>query len=226
MRLSFKYNNDNIYYTVIYKKINDIVIQIEDGEILVTAPLGTSTFTIIKKVKEDASNIIKSLKKDETHDNDILKETNEPAESYKAMYLGKTYEIDVIKDEKITEPKIKLWRGKFIVETNDMDENTINSILFDWYVDKATIKINEKMKQYEKKFKELPDNIRIEHLEDKFFKLEDENLVLDIKCVIYKSSMDYILAKGLCEFNKLDLQQEKNMMKQLGIGENINLLEN
>ncbi|ONI40535.1 hypothetical protein AN640_08710, partial [Candidatus Epulonipiscium fishelsonii] len=181
MKFSFEYNSNEIYYTIEYNKRNDILIQIENNEIAVIAPLGTSIFAIIKKLKEDAPNIIKILKGNTDQDDNVLKEENSP-QSHKAMYLGKSYEIEIIKDEKVIEPIIKLWRGKFIIETNNDDQDTIDNILFNWYVNKANIKIKQKIKQFEHKFKELPKNILMESLENNLFMLRDKDLIIDIMC--------------------------------------------
>ena len=138
MKLSFDYKGIKVDYYLTCKNAKAISIQVtEEGRVNVTAPRGTPVFAVMDKVKGHAPWIINELygKKAETKNEIKL------LEQY--MYLGKNYKLEIVLNPEVEEAKVKMVRGKFVVETATESVETIRAALVEWYKQKVATKIKE-----------------------------------------------------------------------------------
>ncbi|WP_069999501.1 M48 family metallopeptidase [Cellulosilyticum sp. I15G10I2] len=203
MKLSFEYKGTTINYNLMYKKTAAISININaQGQVSVTAPLGTSVETVRDKVKGNAPWIINEL--DEQH---CKKNKNSLLDRY--TYLGKTYKVEVIENKKTNKVTVKLVKGKFVIETYTDDQKELREALFIWYKDKVTAKIKERIKIYNKWFEHLPVEIITNN--DKSILLQIKNNKLYVSLVVGMlpiNIIDYVLVSILCNLNYPEKHKE------------------
>ena len=207
MRLSFEYKGRKISYDLLYKKTAAINIRIkEDGQVDVTAPLGTSVQTVADKVKGNAPWIISEVDKiyyNKTKDNLL--------EHY--TYLGKTYGVQVVINNEREKIDVKLIRGKFIIETYTNDEKKLKEALLLWYRNKVYAKIRERLKVYEKLFEYVPSEIETRYDKSFLLKVQGSKMLVSLLTGILPiNTIDYVVVRVLCELNDAD-NKEKSIKR-------------
>ena len=211
MKLSFDYKGIKVDYYLTYKKAKAISIQVtEEGRVNVTAPRGTPVFAVMDKVKGHAPWIINELygKKAET------KKEVKLLEHY--MYLGKNYKLDLVLNPEAKETKVKMVRGKFVVETATESVEPIRAALVEWYKLKVTAKIKERFKEYEALFEKMPQHIDIVDVQDVLIHGNGERIVANVKLgMLPVEVIDYILVSSLCRLNCKDGESEQEKLKEI-----------
>ncbi len=203
MKLSFEYKGTKINYDLMYKKTTAISINVGvDGQVSVTAPVGTSVETVRDKVKGNAPWIISELDK-------YYQKTNESSLLNQYTYLGKNYRVEIIQKEDTDKITVKLVRGKFVIETYTDNPKRIREALLKWYKDKVTMKIGERLKIYAKYFKYLPTEIIVGDNGESLLEIKNNKLfVKSIVGVLPLHIMDYIVTSVLCNLNYSTKYQE------------------
>lgn len=202
MRLSFEYNEHKITYNVMYKKRSSIAITVEaNGEVNVLAPLGTSVRTIMDKVKGHGAFIVYELTKQQALGK---------GEIAQCMYLGKNYGVETIKNEEATQASVKLVRGKFVVEANQITNEIVRDALSLWYSNKAKAKAKERMKVFKEHFEKVPKNIKVDILSSTLWEVEKDNITLDVNTIVGPVCVfDAIFVQALCAFNQVEDSRAK-----------------
>lgn len=96
-------------------------------EVNVIAPVGTSTEEIIEKVKSRVAWIVsKQYESKFINDTKINRETV-GGEYY--ICIGRNYYLDIIIDEELYSINVKLFQGKFVVNTYNKDKDLIKKYL-------------------------------------------------------------------------------------------------
>lgn len=215
MRLSFEYNKYKITYNVIYKKRTGIAINVEsNGEVNVLAPLGTSVHTVMDKVKGHGAFILYELskiaiaqQKQKSNTNLKPKQVTEPQQ---CMYLGKHYGIEKIENAEVTQTTVKLIRGKFVIEAQAFEPQTVRDELCLWYINKGDIKAKERMKAVKEAFERIPKKITVDVLPKSLWEIEEDNIVLNVNTMIGPVNvLDATLVEALCHFNKIEDSTDK-----------------
>lgn len=198
MKLSFEYEGTKIQYNLTYKKRPSIGIQVEaDGEINVLAPVGSTVFSVMDKVKGNADWIIGELERIK-----IAKEA-----TIKYVYLGKNYGVELSEDNSKEDITVKLVRGKFVVEGASLTDARVKEAMRIWYVNKATSKAKERAKAFVDMFENKPKKLQVQVLKDNLYSIDQEKstLVLDVNCAIGPVNvLDYMLVGALCKFNNME----------------------
>lgn len=210
MKLSFEYKGTKVTYYLTYKKAKAISIQVtEEGHVNVTAPRGTSVFAVMDKVKGNAPWIINELYgKLETRTEVKL------LEQY--MYLGKNYKLEVVLNSESEATKVKMVRGKFVVETATESPNNIRAAIVEWYKQKVTAKIKERFKEYSTLFDRVPKNIEIVDEKNILFHGNAEGIVANVKLgILPVEVIDYILVSSLCRLNCENDKDEKQKLEEI-----------
>lgn len=211
MKLSFDYKGIKVNYYLTYKKAKAISIQVtEEGLVNVTAPRGTPVFAVMDKVKGNAPWIINELygKKAETRDEIKL------LEQY--MYLGKNYKLEVVLNPEAEEAKVKMVRGKFVVETATESAETIREALVEWYKQKVAAKIKERLKEYTALFDKMPERTEIVDVQDVLLRGNGEHIVANIKLgMLPVEVIDYILVSSLCRLNCKNGESEQEKLEEI-----------
>lgn len=211
MKLSFDYKGIKVTYYLTYKKAKAISIQVtEEGRVNVTAPRGTPVFAVMDKVKGNAPWIINELygKKAETKNEVRL------LEQY--TYLGKNYKLEIVLNPEVEHTKVKMVRGKFVVETATESAVNIRAAIIEWYKQKVTAKIKERFKEYNPLFDRVPKNIEIVDEQNVLFHGNAEGIVASVKLgILPVEVIDYILVSSLCRLNCEDQQSEKKKLEEV-----------
>lgn len=210
MKLSFDYKGIKVAYDLTYKKAKAISIQVtEEGHVNVTAPRGTPVFAVMDKVKGNAPWIINELcGKLETRTEVKL------LEQY--TYLGKNYKLEVVLNSESEATKVKMVRGKFVVETATESPNNIRAAIVEWYKQKVTAKIKERFKEYSTLFDRVPKNIEIVDEENILFHGNAEGIVANVKLgILPVEVIDYILVSSLCRLNCENDKDEKQKLEEI-----------
>ncbi len=145
MQLSFQYGTKNIKFTVTYSKRKTILITVEPPDVVkVRAPLTVPKEVVLDIVKDEASWIVEKI-----HtfiDIEYISRKKEFINGETFLYLGRNYSLQINLNEHLKKPEVKLYQGKFLLETPTKDEMAIREAMVKWYRQKATEKIQKRKK--------------------------------------------------------------------------------
>ena len=204
MKLNFDYKGTKVTYYLTYKKTKAISINIEkNGQVNVTAPIGTSVYAVMDKVKGNAPWIIAQISKNTgaslKHETHTVSEVN-LLEQY--TYLGKNYKLEINRNSEADSIKVKMVRGKFVVETAVEDKYAIREAIVEWYRDKVTTKLKERLKVYKDEFKEVPTKFIVEDRGNILFRISGDTIETNVRLGILSADViDFMLVKSLAHRN-------------------------
>lgn len=222
MKLSFEYKGIKVTYYLTYKKAKAISIKITDeGRVNVIAPLGTSVFTVMDKVKGNAPWIINEIYSKENPQQGVEMNTQQVSkpelrllEQY--MYSGKNYKLEIVSNPEAEEIKVKMVRGKFLVETATDSVEAIRAAIVEWYKQKVKAKIKDRFKEYGNKFETIPSGLQLTDDNEVLFKADSEKIIANAKLGILPGDvMEYVLVSSLCRINSADEMSEMKMLEAL-----------
>ncbi len=196
MKLSFEFEGTKINYDLTYKKRSSIAIQVEEnGEIKVLAPVGTPIFSVVDKVKGNADWILGELLR--------IQRAKEYANH--CMYLGKNYGIEFVEDETKEKAVVKLVRGKFVVEGQNITKETMMLPLLEWYIAKTLSKLKERVKIYGEHFEKMPKKVDVKVLQSRLWYIEEDTITFDVNIGVGPVPLiDSVLVESLCRFNGIE----------------------
>lgn len=211
MKLNFDYKGTKITYHLTYKKAKAISINVtESGEVQVTAPRGTSVYAVMDKVKGHAPWIISELYKEAK----AQQKNVELLEQY--SYLGKNYKLEIVNNSEALVPKVKMLRGKFVVETADSNSERIREAIISWYSEKVKVKLKERLKAYEQAFETVPTVIEVASDDSVLFRASQDTLFANAKIGTFSVEViDYILVSSLCKINNSSVKNEKEYLEEI-----------
>lgn len=210
MKLNFDYKGTKITYDLMYKKTKAISIKItEEGKVNVIAPRGTSIYAVMDKVKGNAPWIISELYRNKPQEPEM-----QLLEQY--TYLGKNYKLEIVTNPEVNETKVKMLRGKLVVETSIESNKEIRQAIILWYQQKVNAKIKERLKVYKEKFQIIPKNIAVVDDSTILFRGNETGITANVRIgILPVDVIDYILVSSLCRMNNLIDLQEVEMMEAL-----------
>lgn len=218
MKLSFDYKGIKVTYYLTYKKAKAISIKVtDDGQVNVIAPLGTSVYSVMDKVKGNAPWIISEVYRRQNpgvDPNTRAEREIKLLDQY--MYSGKNYKLEIINNAEADAIKVKMVRGKFVVETATDSVEAIRGAIVEWYKQKVKAKMKERFKEYGDAFEVIPTEIEFTDEMNFLFKANKTQIVADAKLgVVPGDVMDYVLVSGLCRINTQDDASESEKMKEV-----------
>lgn len=199
MMLSFDYGTRKIEFALEYRTRKTMEIRVEPPNIInVVAPVNTPEAVVIEKVKSKSSWIVQKLFELKNMEYRKIKREFVNGESF--MYLGRNYSLQIIDDDQIKKPEVKLYRGKFYVLANTREEQIIKKAMETWYRKKALEKIKEKVQYYQPYFAEKPANIKVKEQKKRWASCTSKNeLLFNWRCVMAPSPvLDYIVVHEMC----------------------------
>ncbi len=210
MKLNFDYKGTKITYDLTYKKTKAISIKItEEGKVNVIAPIGTSIYAVMDKVKGNAPWIISELYRNKP-------QVSEPQLLEQYTYLGKNYKLEVVTNPELNETKVKMLRGKLVVETCTESNSEIRQAIIRWYQQKVNAKIKERLKAYKEMFEIIPENIEVVDNDTILFRGNETGITANVRVgILPVDVIDYILISSLCRINNLMDTKEVEKMEQL-----------
>ena len=199
MELKFDYGSRIITFNLIYRKRKTMSIEVETtGEVTVIAPVGTSSDDVIEKVKSRAGWIVsKQYESKFINDTKINREAVS-GESY--MYLGRNYSLDIRVDENIDNISVKLFQGKFVVNTYIKDEDFIKKAMENWYREKTLAKVKERVSYYSSYFNNEVTTVKVKEQKKRWASCTSKNeLLFNWRCVMAPVFvLDYIVVHEMC----------------------------
>jgi len=199
MRLGFQYGTTYIAFDVEYRKRKTLEISAEAPNIIsVVAPLGTTDDIIIKKTKSRAKWIIEQLYSFKNMNYQKINREFVNGESF--MYLGRNYSLQIIVDEEIKKPEVKLYHSKFYVTAPTKDTEIIEEAMELWYRKKTKEKIDERIKYYQPLFNKKPSAIKVKEQKKRWGSCTaKDELLFNWRCVMAKANvLDYIVVHEIC----------------------------
>ena len=196
MKLSFNYDGTKIDYDLTYKKRTSIAINIEEnGQVKVFAPVGTPLFSVMDKVKGNADWILGEFTR--------IQRAKEYANH--CMYLGKNYGIEFVEDDTKETPVVKLVRGKFVVEGQNLTKESMMLPLCNWYITKTMSKLKERVKVYGEHFEKMPKKVDVKLLQNRLWYIEEDCIIFDVNIGVGPVSLiDSVLVEALCRYNGIE----------------------
>ncbi len=160
MKLSTQYGNRKIEFEIEYRNRNTLAIQIEPiDQILVLSPMGLSEEMIKEKVKSKAKWILKKLL--DFKDMGYIPFKREFVNSEAFMYLGRNYSLQLLLNENLYKPAVKLSDGKLNISTPTKDRTILKNALQKWYKREAKKIIIKRLEFYKPNFSVEPGIIKI-----------------------------------------------------------------
>lgn len=199
MELKFDYGSRIITFNLIYRKRKTMSIEVETtGEVTVIAPVGTYTDDVIEKVKSRAGWIVSKQYESKFINDTKIKREAVSGESY--MYLGRNYSLDIRVDENIDNISVKLFQGKFVVNTYIKDENLIKKAMENWYREKTLAKVKERVSYYSSYFNDEVTTVKVKEQKKRWASCTSKNeLLFNWRCVMAPVFvLDYIVVHEMC----------------------------
>ena len=185
MELKFDYGSRIITFNLIYRKRKTMSIEVETtGEVTVIAPVGTSTDDIVEKVKSRAGWIVSKQYESKFINDTKIEREAVSGESY--MYLGRNYSLDIRVDENIDNISVKLFQGKFVVNTYIKDEDLIKKAMENWYREKTLAKVKERVSYYSSYFNNEVTTVKVKEQKKRWASCTSKNeLLFNWRCAIW-----------------------------------------
>ncbi|WP_111931452.1 M48 family metallopeptidase [Clostridium tertium] len=209
MKLGFQYGTKYIDFNVIFKERKTMSIEVEpSGEVNVVSPLGVTEIDILKKVKSKAKWIVQ--KQYDTKFININKINREAVNGESYMYLGRNYSLLLEVNATRNDILVKLYRGKFIVETYTKDQGKIKLALENWYREKTLLRVNERVNYYKQYFNIRPKDIKVKEQKKRWASCTSNNeLLFNWRCSMAPANiLDYIVLHEMVHMIYKDHSQE------------------
>lgn len=210
--MKVEYGTKTIEFEVEYRNRKSLEISIQPPDnIRVRAPKWSSEEEILKIVKSKGKWITQKLF--EFKDVEYRKRKKEYVNGESFMYLGRNYSLEIIKNEDVKRPQVKLYRGKFYIETNTMDQDKLKQAMEQWYREKTLEKILEKADYYKSYFNKDPNSIKVKEQKKRWGSCNSRgNLMFNWRCSMAPSNvLDYIVVHEMCHM--IHLNHSKNFWK-------------
>lgn len=158
--MQIQYNSKTIEFQVEYRDRKTFEIRIiPPDKIRVRVPKKATEEEILKIVKSKGKWINQKLF--ELEDFNYREVTKEYVNAESFMYLGRNYSLQTVENSHMKKPAVKLYQGKFHIETNTRDQEILRQAMESWYREKTLGNINEKVKYFKPYIKKEPKSIRV-----------------------------------------------------------------
>lgn len=233
MIMQIQYNSKTIEFQVEYRKRKTFEIRIfPPDKIRVRAPKRATEDQILQIVESKGKWITQKLF--ELKDIEYRKVNKEYINGESFMYLGKNYSLQLVENIEIKKPIVKLFQGKFYIETNTKDQDQLRQALESWYRKKSLDNVIEKIEYYKLYFNKKPRSIRVKEQKKRWGSCNSRgDLMFNWRISMAPSNvLDYIVVHEMChmvyfnhskEFWSLverimpDYREQKEWLKANGI---------
>lgn len=207
--MKIEYGTKTIEFEVEYRNRKTLEIGIKPPDnIKVLAPKYTSEEEILRVVKSKARWITKKLF--EFKDIKYRKIEKEYVNGESFMYLGRNYSLNIIINKDMKKPIVKLYRGKFIIETPSNNQILLKSAMEEWYRKKTLEKVEKKIKYYKEYFDVSPNLIKVKEQKKRWASCSsNRNLMFNWRCAMAPSGViDYVVVHEMCHMIHLNHSRE------------------
>lgn len=209
MKLGFEYGTRYIYFNVVFKERKTMSIEVEPSrEVNVICPLGVTEIDILKKVKSKAKWIVQ--KQYDARFINVNKINREAVNGESYMYLGRNYSLLLDVNDDMKDIVVKLYRGKFIIETYTRDQEKIKLALENWYREKTLLRVKERVNYFKQYFNIRPKDIKVKEQKKRWASCTSGNeLLFNWRCSMAPANiLDYIVLHEMTHMIYKDHSQE------------------
>lgn len=199
MNFNIVFEDRIIEYSVIYSKRKTLEISIKaPGLVTVRAPQYVSKNQIEKTLRKKEKWLIEKLHFLNDSKNIPIKKNYVSGEYF--MYLGKNYILDLVINEGLKKPEIKLTQHNLIITAPTRGEDIIRQAMEAWYKEMAKQMIEERISYYSKYFNEKVNSIKIKAQKTRWGSCNYKNdLFFNYKLIMSPLSvLDYVVVHEMC----------------------------
>ncbi|CDF58287.1 M48 family metallopeptidase [Thermobrachium celere] len=199
MKLKFQYGTRTIEFNLDYRRRKTVEISVEPPDVInVIAPDGIKEEDVLEVVKKKANWIVQKLFLLNSVETTPIKREYVNGESF--MYFGRNYSLQILIDENIKKPEVRLFRGKFYVTVNKKDDSVIKKAMEEWYRQRTLEKVQERLKYYQNFFSKKPTAIKVKEQKKRWASCTSKDeLLFNWRCAMARAdAFDYILVHEMC----------------------------
>ncbi|SKC70388.1 M48 family metallopeptidase [Maledivibacter halophilus] len=197
--MKFQYGTKTIEFEVEYRKRKTLEIRIEPpNNVRVRAPIIAKEEDILRVVKSKGKWITEKLI--ELKDMEYRKRKKEYVNGESFMYLGRNYSLNILINQEVKKPKLKLYQGKFCIYTNTKEEEILKKAVEKWYREKTLEKVIERVNYYQFYFNVRPNLIKVKEQKKRWASCtSNRDLLFNWRCVMAPAGvLDYIVVHEMC----------------------------
>lgn len=122
------------------------------------------------------------------------------------MYLGRNYYLEIVKNNDAKKPNVKLYQGKFYIETNTTNKDKLKLAMENWYREKTLEKVIEKVEYFKPYFKKEPKSIKVKEQKKRWGSCNFKgDLMFNWRISMVPSNvLDYIVVHEMCHMVHFD----------------------
>lgn len=199
---SVLYGGSELFFQLSFSKRKSLEIAVHpDKSVFVKAPEGTERLAIEERVKKRARWIKRQIRYFEQFDPRTPSRKYVSGESH--LYLGKKYRLKVVIGD---EDSVFLKNGFFIITSQNTKADHIESLLSDWYKEKATYQLHNIFETCWEKFNKedlVKPTVKISKLKKRWGSLsKNKRLTLNLALIkAPKECIEYVVIHELCHLS-------------------------
>lgn len=207
--MQIQYGTKTIEFEVEYRDRKTLEIGIEPPDnITVIAPRSAKDEDILSVVRSKAKWITQRLF--EFKDVEYRRREKEYINGESFMYLGRNYSLQININEEVDTPIVKLYQGKFYIETNTKEQDKLKIAMEDWYREKTLEKVLEKVEYYKPYFDVVPNSVKVKEQKKRWASCNaNRDLMFNWRCAMAPANvLDYIVVHEMCHMVYLNHSKE------------------
>ena len=199
---SVSYGGTELFFQLSFSKRKSLEISVHpDKSVFVKAPEGTEHLAIEEKIRKRARWIKRQIRYFDQFDPRTPSRKYVSGESH--LYLGKKYRLRVVAG---IEDSVFLKNGFFIITSQDTKASHVESLLSDWYKEKATYQLHKVFEACWDKFKKedlAKPVMKISKLNKRWGSLsKNKRLTLNLALIkAPKECIEYVVIHELCHLS-------------------------
>lgn len=196
---SFDDGPQRIRFSVRYRRRKTFAIKISVAEgVSLSVPIGTSRATILNIIQKKSNWIVQKLNELKERADRFKKHNFDEGETF--TYLGKNFRFRSKLIKNLKSPKVKLYQGKFLVETGTREKSVLRSAMISWYKTKALEKCRERIAFYQNHFQIQPGSIKLIDRRGRWGSCSSKgDIRFNWRCIMLPVRLlDYIVVHEMC----------------------------
>ena len=205
-----KFGENNYKYTIERTQRKTVGIIVEpDGTIIVRAPVDMDEGDIVETVNKKRKWIADKIKANDKVKPPIPK-IQEPVSGEKLRFKNALYRLQVHDSVEQKTRIVRALRTLHVYINDKLDEdvraNEIKSAIIEWYKDKATQFLSQRVERYSRYLKEEPKQIKIREIKLRWGSCTPEGILLFNWRIMMApvSAIDYVVIHELCHLQDPD----------------------
>lgn len=207
--MEFQYGTKTIEFEVEHRNRKTLEIRIEPPDnIKVKAPMAATEKDILQVVMSKAKWITQKLF--EFKDMEYRPRKKEYVNGESFMYLGRNYSLQILPNSEGKSIKVKLYQGKFYIDTYTKDQEKLRQAMEIWYRQKTLEKVMESINYYQGYFNVKPNSVKVKEQKKRWASCTfNRDLLFNWRCAMAPASViNYIVVHEMCHMVHLNHSKE------------------